>query len=92
MSHCNHSHTKLSSLPHKVLSNVFRLKGCSSYDLKTCVVHKFQRGKCNASYCGEIDRQKKVMSRQHIGISSLTFKKIRLSAVSWERDRGPPVL
>ena len=43
-------------------------------------------GRCNASYYGETDRHLKVRSGEHIDISPLTFKKVRLSAKSSIRD------
>ena len=48
----------------------------------SCVVYKFQCGRCNASYYGETDRHLKVRSGEHIGISPLTFKKVKPSAES----------
>ena len=38
--------------------------------------------KCNASYYGETDRHLKIKSREDIGISPLTFKKIKPSVES----------
>ena len=86
MPHYIHSHTKLSSLSQTVLSSVFRFKDCLHYDLVSCVVYKFQCGRCNASYCGETDRHLKVRSREHIDISSLTFEKVKPSSESSIRD------
>ena len=68
------------------LSNVFRFKDRLPYDLVSCVVYKFQCGKCNFSYYGESDRHLKVRSGEHIGISPLTFKKVKPSAESSVRD------
>ena len=62
------------------LSNVFRFKGRLPYDLMSCVVDKFQCGRCNASYYGENDRHLKMRWRGPVGISPLTFKKVNLSA------------
>ena len=50
------------------------------------VVYKFQCGRCNVSYCGETDRHFKVRSGEHISISPLTFKKVKLSAESSVHD------
>ena len=58
------------------LSNVFRFKDRLPYDLMSCVVYKFQCGRCNASYYGETDRLLKVSSGEHIGISLLTLKRV----------------
>ena len=61
---------------------MFRFKDRLPYDLVSCVVYKFQCGSCNASYYGKTDRHLKVRSAQHIGISPLTFKKVKPSAES----------
>ena len=45
------------------------------FDLVSGVVYKYVCGTCNSTYYGETDRQLKVRSREHIGISPLTFKK-----------------
>ena len=45
-------------------------------------VYKFQCGRCNACYYGETDRILKVRLGEDIGISLLTFKKVKLSAKS----------
>ena len=68
------------------LSNVFRFKDRLPYELISRVVYKFQCGRCNSSYIGETDRHLKVRSGEHIGISSLTFNKVKLSAKSSVRD------
>ena len=64
------------------MSNVSHFKDCLPYDLMSCVVYKFESGRCNASYYGETDRHLKIRSGQHINISPLTFKKVKLSANS----------
>ena len=69
-----------------IFSKVFRFKDHLPYDLMSCVVYKFQCGKCNASYYGETDQHLKVRSGEHIGISPLTFKKVKPSAQSSIRD------
>ena len=51
----------------------------------SCVVYKFQCERCNASYYGETDRHLK-RSGEQIGISPLTFKKVKPSAESSIRD------
>ena len=61
---------------------MFRFKDRLPYDLVSCVVYKFQCGSCNASYYVKTDRHLKVRSGQHIGISPLTFKKVKPSAES----------
>ena len=68
------------------LSNVFRFKDRLRYELISRVVYKFQCGRCNSTYIGETDRHLKVRSGEHIGISSLTFYKIKPSAESSVRD------
>ena len=64
------------------LSNVFRFKDRLPYELMSYVVYKSQCGRCNAFYYGETDRHLKIRSGEHIGISPLTFKKVKLSADS----------
>ena len=56
------------------------------YDLVSCVVYKFQCGRCNASYYGETDRHFKLRSGEHIAISPLTFKYVKPSVKSSTRD------
>ena len=68
------------------LSNVFRFKDRLPYELISRVVYKFQCGRCNSSYIGETDRHLKVRSGEHIGISPLTFNKVKPSAESSVRD------
>ena len=68
------------------LSNVFRFKVRLPYELTSPVVYKFQCGRCNSSYIGEADRHLKVSSGEHIGISPLTFNKVKPSAESSVRD------
>ena len=68
------------------LSNIFSFKDRLPYDLVSCVVYKFQCGKSNFSYYGESDRHLKVRSGEHIGISPLTFKKVKPSVESSVRD------
>ena len=52
----------------------------------SCVVYKFQSGRCNVSYYGETDRHLRIRSGEHISISPLTFKKVKSSAESSIRD------
>ena len=59
------------------LSNVFRFKDRLPYVLVSSVAYKFQ--------CGT-DRHLKVRSGEHIGISPLTFKKVKPSVKSSTRD------
>ena len=68
------------------LANVFRLKERLTFDLVSGVVYKYTCGRCNSSYYGETDRQLKVRSGEHIGISRLTFRKVEPSKVSAIRD------
>ena len=60
------------------LSNMFRFKDCVPYDFVLCVVYEYMHGRCNSSYYGETERQSKVRSGEHIGISPLTFKKMEV--------------
>ena len=41
------------------------------------VVYKFQRGRCSSSQYGKTDRYLKVRSDSYIGISPLTFNKVK---------------
>ena len=50
------------------------------------VVYKCTCGRCNSTYYDETDRHLKVRSGEHIGISPLTFKKIKPSKESAIRD------
>ena len=68
------------------LSNVFHFKDRLPYELISRVVYEFQCGRCNFSYIGETDSHLKVRSGKHIGISSLTFNKVKPSAESSVRD------
>lgn len=52
---------------------LMNLLPCVSY------VHKFEYGRCNASYYGETDKHLKVKSEEHIASSPLTFNKVKLS-------------
>ena len=61
------------------LSNMFRFKDLVPYDLVSGVVYEYMCGRCNSSYYGETERHLKVRSGEHIGISPLTFKKMKLS-------------
>ena len=68
------------------LSNVFRFKDRLPSDLVSGVVYKYTCGRCSSTYYGETDRHLKVRSREHIGISPLTFKKTKPSKESAIRD------
>ena len=68
------------------LSNLFRFKHRLPYDLVSCVMYKFQCGRCNTSFYGETDWHSKVRLEEHIGISLLTFKKVNPSAESSIRE------
>ena len=68
------------------LANVFRFKDRLPFDLLPEVVHKYTCGKCNSCYDGETDRHLKVRSGEHIGISPVTFRKVKPSKESAIRD------
>ena len=68
------------------LANAFRFKYRLPFDLVSGVVYKYTCGRCNSSYYGETDRHLKVRSGEHIGISSLTFGKVKPSKESAIRD------
>ena len=58
------------------LCNNFRFKDPAPQILTSGVVYKFQCGLCNESYYGECVRHLAVRSREHIGISPLTNKRV----------------
>ena len=64
------------------ITNVSHFNDCLPSDLMSCIVHKLECGRCNASYYGETDRHLKIRSGEQINISPLTFKKVKLSADS----------
>ena len=68
------------------LANVFRFKDHSPFDLVSGVVYKCTCERFNSSHCGEMDRYLKVRSGEHIGISPLTFRKVKPSKESAIRD------
>ena len=68
------------------LANVFRFKDRLPVDIASGVVSKYTCGRCNSSYYGETDRHLKVRSGEHIGISPLTFRKVKPSKESAIRD------
>ena len=68
------------------LANVFRFKDRLPFDLVSGVLYKYTCGRCNSSYYGETDRNLKVRSGEHIGISPLTFRKVKPSKESAIRD------
>ena len=68
------------------LSKVYRFKDRLPYGLASCAVHKFQCGRCNASYYAKTDRHLKVSTGEHTDFSPLTFKKVKPSAESSMRD------
>ena len=59
------------------LCNNFRIKDPVPQILTSGVVCKFQCGLCNESYYGECVRHLAVRSAEHIGISSLTNKRVQ---------------
>ena len=68
------------------LASVFRFKDRLSYDLVSEVVYKYTCGSCKSSYYGETDRHLTVRCGEDIGISPLTWKKIKPSKESAIRD------
>ena len=49
-------------------------------------IYKYMCDKCNSSYYRETDRHLKVRSGEHIGISPLTFRKVKPSKESAIHD------
>ena len=62
---------------HNNLAKAFRFKDRIPMELTSVVIYKFQCGFCNESYYGECVRHLNVRIREHIGISSLTKKKVK---------------
>ena len=58
---------------------VFQFKDHLPFDLLSGVVYKYMYGRCNSCYYGKMDRQLKVRSGEHIGISHMTFRKVKPS-------------
>ena len=54
---------------------MFRFKDLEPYDLVPGVVYEYTCARWNSSYYGQTKRHFKIRSGEHIGISSLTFKK-----------------
>ena len=61
------------------LANVFQFKDCLPFNLVSGVVYKYTCERCNSSHYGETDRHLKVRSGEYIGISPLTFRKVKPS-------------
>ena len=68
------------------LANVFPIKDRLPFGLVSGVAYKYTCGRCNSSYYNETDRHLKVRSGEHIGISPLTFGKVKPSKESAIRD------
>ena len=64
------------------LLNAFYFSDRLPFDLVTGVVYKCTRGKCNSTNYKETDTCLNVRSGEHIGISTLTFKKTKPSKES----------
>ena len=69
------------------LANVSRFKDRLPFDLGSGVVYNSTCGRCNSFYYGKTDSHLKYRSREHTGISSLTFRKIKPSKKSTIRNR-----
>ena len=65
---------------------MFIFKDCVPYDLVASVVYENMCDRCNSLYYVETEKHLKVRSGEHIGISSLTFKKTKPSKESLTRD------
>ena len=62
------------------LSSVFRFKDRLPHGLVSGVVYKFQCGTCDSSYYSETDRPLEAKTAEHIGISPLTFNKVKTTS------------
>ena len=60
----------------------FRFKDHLPLDLVSGVVYKHTCARCSSTYYSEMDRHLKVRSREHTGITALTFKKTKSSKKS----------
>ena len=65
---------------------MFRFKDHRRYDLVPGVVYEYTYARWSSSYYGETDRYLKIRSDEHIGISSLTFKKTTSPKTASIRD------
>ena len=65
---------------------MFRFKDRVPYNLVSGVLYECACGRCSSSYYCETERHLKNRSGEHIGISPLTFKKIKTSKESSIRD------
>ena len=63
-------------------TNVFQFKNRLPFDLVSGLVYKYMCGRCNSSYYGEKDRHLNFRSGEYIGISPLTFGKVKPSKES----------
>ena len=64
------------------LRNIFQFKDRLPFDVVSGVKHKYKCGKCNYSYYRKKDRHLKLKPGEHIGISPLTFRKVKQSKES----------
>ena len=63
----------------KKLTSIFQFKDHLPFNLLCEVIYKCMCGRCNSCYYGKMDRQLKVRSGEHIGISHMTFRKVKPS-------------
>ena len=70
-------------------ANVFQFKDRLPFDLVSGVVYKYTCGRCSSSYYGETDTHLKIRSGEHVGISPLTFRKVKPSKQSAIHDHLP---
>ena len=68
------------------LANVFQFKDYLPCDSVSGVVYNYTCERCSSSYYSETDRNLKVRSEEHIGISPLTFRKVMPSKESAIHD------
>jgi len=61
------------------LQNLFHFKDRIPKMLRSGIVYKFECGGCNATYYGKTKRHLKVRMSEHLGISHLTGKKVKIS-------------
>ena len=68
------------------LSDLFRLKGSISKELRSHIVYKFLCSNCNITYYGETERQLNVRSGERLSLSALTGKRVNNNKKSTVKD------
>ena len=69
------------------ISNFSQFEDKIPYCLRSSVVYKFSRGRCNATYYGEGCRHLSVRVGEHLGVSLLTRKKSKTKKSAAVKDQ-----